>query len=304
MMNKEQAQRFQQARELVKQEKWGPAGDILDTLVEKTADPAATRLLVRVLDADHQYVQALSNVLEDPTLFWTDEASAKLAVRLMVQNQRFMLARLFIADGPTKWRPALTTIAEDGEKAAQASYQQTIQQRLKDFYHLGDGNLMEQRHRLSDAYDLPLASFLMGTRFVLRDPFVHYLIKADIIESLRRVGVDTQLSYLWIDNQEYEVNPAKLVDQDDAPAVKAVRQAIAKQLGDTDAIRYQMASQQLDLQLMFLYPRAAAVITDPQEWATVLMTTLDGQELGDANATQRWQRRLMTLISTLAQGEK
>ena len=304
MMNKEQTQRFQQARELVKQEKWGPAGDILDTLVEKTADPAATRLLVRVLDADHQYVQALSNVLEDPTLFWTDEASAKLAVRLMVQNQRFMLARLFIADGPTKWRPALTTIAEDGEKAAQASYQQTIQQRLKDFYHLGDGNLMEQRQRLRDAYDLPLTSFLLGTRFVLRDPFVHYLIKADIIESLRRIGVDAQLSYLWIDNQEYQVNPATLIAQDEAPAVKAVRRAIAEQLGDTDAIRYQMASQQLDLQLMFLYPRAIAVITDPQEWATVLVQTLDGQQLGDENATQRWQRRLMALISTLAENEK
>ena len=303
-MNKEQTQRFQQAKALVKQEKWGPAGDILDTLVEATADPAATRLLVRVLDADHQYVQALSNVLEDPTLFWADEASAKLAVRLMVQNQRFMLARLFIADGPAKWRPALTTIAEDGEKAAQASYQQTIQQRLKDFYHLGDGNLMEQRQRLRDAYDLPLASFLLGTRFVLRDPFVHYLIKADIIESLRRIGVDAQLSYLWIDNQEYQVNPATLAAQDEVAAVKAVRRAIAEQLGDTDAIRYQMASQQLDLQLMFLYPRAIAVITDPQEWATVLIQTLDGQQLGDENATQRWQRRLMALISTLAQNEK
>lgn len=303
-MNEKQAQRFRQAKELVKQEKWAQAGEILDALVKATADPAATRLLVRVLDADHQYVQALSNILEDPTLFWDDELNAKLAVQLMIQNQRFMLARLFIANGPAKWRTVLTEIAKDGEQAAQVNYRQTIQQRLKDFYHLGDGTLMEQRQRLRDAYDLPLASFLLGTRFVLRDPFVHYLIKADIIESLRRIGVDTQLSYLWIDNQEYQVNPARLIDQDEVPAVKATRQAITKQLGDTDAIRYQMANQQLDLQLMFLYPRAAVVITNPQEWATILMQTLDGQQLGKGSATQRWQRRLMTLISTLAQNDK
>ena len=79
---------------------------------------------------------------------------------------------------------------------------------------------------------------------------------------------------------------------------------IAKRLADSDAIRYQMASQQLDLQLMFLYPRAGEVIADPNEWATVLLATLDGQQLGDATPTQSWQRRLMSLISTLAQNDK
>lgn len=303
-MNEEQVKRYRQATTLMKQEKWERAADILDDLVKETADPMATRQLVRALAADHQYVQALSNVLEDPNLFGTDKESAELVVRLMVQNQRFMLARLFIANGSAEWRNPLLMIARDGEQAAQVKYRQTIQQRLKEFYHLGDGTLLEQRQRLMDAYDLPLTSFLLGTRFVLRDPFVNYLIKADIIESLRRIGVDTQLSYLWIDNNEYQANPATLPDQEAEPAVKAVWSMIAKRLADSDAIRYQMASQQLDLQLMFLYPRAGEVIADPNEWATVLLATLDGQQLGDATPTQSWQRRLMSLISTLAQNDK
>ena len=52
-MNQGQTKRYRQAEQLIKQEKWGPAGDILDALVEETADPAATRQLVRVLYKDH-----------------------------------------------------------------------------------------------------------------------------------------------------------------------------------------------------------------------------------------------------------
>ncbi|MFR0772025.1 MAG: hypothetical protein ACLSH6_10130 [Limosilactobacillus pontis] len=304
MMNEQQVKRYRQAMELIRQEKWGAAAEVLNALAEETADPAVARQLVRALAADHQYVQALSNVLEAPDRFGNDVESAKLAVRLLVQNQRFMLARLFIADCSAEWQSDLMVIVVDGEHTAQIKYHQTIHQRLKDFYHLGDGSLMEQRQRLMEAYDLPLTSFLLGTRFVLRDPFAHYLIKADIIESLRRIEADVQLSYLWIDNQEYQVNPAKLVDQDELTAIKAVRQAITEQLGDTDAIRYQMANQQLDLQLMFLYPRAGQVITDPDKWARVLMATLDGQQLGDSTPTEKWQRCLMTQIATLTQNER
>ena len=303
-MNQGQTKRYRQAEKLIKQKKWGPAGDILDALVEETADPAATRQLVRVLYEDHQYVQALSNVLDESTLFYQDESSASLAVKTLVQNQRFMLARLFVANGPKKWQADLVKMIQTGEQNAQAKYHQTIQQRLKTFYHLGDGSLMEQRQRLEEAYALPLESFILGTRFVLRDPFVHYLIKADIIESLRKLKVDTQLDYLWIDNQEYQVNPAELPAQDDVPAVKTVRQIIKDQLGDQDAINFQMANQQFDLQLMFLFPRAANVITDPMEWTDILLTTLNGHEINDNTAAGRWQQRLMTLISTLAQAGK
>lgn len=303
-MNQGQTKRYRQAEQLIKQEKWGPAGDILDALVEETADPAATRQLVRVLYKDHQYVQALSNVLDEPTLFYQDESSASLAVKILVQNQRFMLARLFVANAPKEWQTDLVKMIQTGEQAAQTKYHQTIQQRLKTFYHLGDGSLMEQRQRLEEAYALPLESFILGTRFVLRDPFVHYLIKADIIESLRKLKVDTQLDYLWIDNQEYQVNPAKLPAQNDVSAVKAVRQIIKDQLGNQDAINFQMANQQFELQLMFLFPRATNVITDPTEWADFLLATLNGHEINDDTAVGRWQRRLMTLISTLAQAGK
>lgn len=303
-MNQEQTKRYQQAEELIKEAKWGPAGDILDSLVEETADPLATRQLVRVLYEDHQYVQALSNILEEPTLFYQDESSASLAVKIMVQNQRFMLARLFATGGPKEWQEKLAKLIQVGEQVAVAKYQQTMQQRLKAFYHLGDGSLLEQRQRLEEAYALPLADFILGARFVLRDPFVHYLIKADIIESLCKLSVDIQLDYLWIDNQEYQVNPAKLSAQDATPAVNAVRQIIKDRLGDQDAIGFQMANQQFDLQLMFLFPRAQAVIKAPAEWADVLLQTLNGQELGDHTATEKWQQHLMTMISTLAQTRK
>lgn len=303
-MDEQQREQYHQAQEHVKKQEWGRAADILNKLVEKTADPAVVRLLVRVLNEQHQYVQAFDNILETPEAFWENASAAELAVRVMGQCQRFMTARLFIANGPAEWRQHLSAIEGRAEAVAQDKYRQTIQQRLRDFCHLGDGDLVQQKRRLAVADELPLAAFLQGAKFVLRDPFVFPLVRSDIIESLRQIKLDENLTYLWIDNREYQVNPAKISAQDELPAVKEVRAVITHKLADYDAISYRMANQQFDLHMMFLFPRAEFIITDPQAWATGLLQTLNGKKLKGSTPTIRWQKLIMEKIAELSQIKK
>jgi hypothetical protein len=303
-MDERQKRQFRRAMVLIRQQKWQAASNILGNLLAIANTPVIVKKQVLVLVHLHQYVQAQNLVLDQPTLFLGTQVDAKLALQVLLANQHFIKARLFIAGAPQTWQTELKQLITDGEQAAELKYQATIKQTLQQFYHLGEGNIRQQRERLDNAYNLPLNDFLLGTRFVFRDPFVQPLIKSDILEKLRAIGVATSVTYLWLDNHEYQVIPAQLKASDDLPIVHAVRRILRKRLANQDIMRYQLASQQFNLQIMFLFPRITTVITDPQRWVAVLLATIDGQKIPTTDQTAKWQQLITTRINELAQGNK
>lgn len=303
-MDERQKRQFRRAMVLIRQQKWQAASNILGNLLAITNTPVIVKKQVLVLVHLHQYVQAQNLVFDQPTLFLGTQVDAKLALQVLLANQHFIKARLFITGAPQTWQTELKQLITDSEQAAELKYQATIKQTLQQFYHLGDGNIRQQRERLDNAYNLPLNDFLLGTRFVLRDPFVQPLIKSDILEKLRAIGVATSVTYLWLDNHEYQVIPAQLKASDDLPIVHAVRRTLRKRLANQDIMRYQLASQQFNLQIMFLFPRITTVITDPQRWVAVLLATIDGQKIPTTDQAVKWQQLITTRINELAQGNK
>lgn len=303
-MDERQKRQFRRAMILIRQQKWQAASNILGNLLAITNTPVIVKKQVLVLVHLHQYVQAQNLVFDQPTLFLGTQVDAKLALQVLLANQHFIKARLFITGAPQTWQTELKQLITDSEQAAELKYQATIKQTLQQFYHLGDGNIRQQRERLDNAYNLPLNDFLLGTRFVLRDPFVQPLIKSDILEKLRAIGVATSVTYLWLDNHEYQVIPAQLKASDDLPIVHAVRRTLRKRLANQDIMRYQLASQQFNLQIMFLFPRITTVITDPQRWVAVLLATIDGQKIPTTDQAVKWQQLITTRINELAQGNK
>ncbi|WP_373842872.1 hypothetical protein [Limosilactobacillus sp.] len=303
-MDERQKRQFRRAMILIRQQKWQAASNILGNLLAITNTPVIVKKQVLVLVHLHQYIQAQNLVFDQPTLFLGTQVDAKLALQVLLANQHFIKARLFITGAPQTWQTELKQLITDSEQAAELKYQATIKQTLQQFYHLGDGNIRQQRERLDNAYNLPLNDFLLGTRFVLRDPFVQPLIKSDILEKLRAIGVATSVTYLWLDNHEYQVIPAQLKASDDLPIVHAVRRTLRKRLANQDIMRYQLASQQFNLQIMFLFPRITTVITDPQRWVAVLLATINGQKIPTTDQAVKWQQLITTRINELAQGNK
>ncbi len=303
-MDERQKRQFRRAMVLIRQQKWQAASNILGNLLAITNTPVIVKKQVLVLVHLHQYIQAQNLVFDQPTLFLGTQVDAKLALQVLLANQHFIKARLFITGAPQTWQTELKQLITDSEQAAELKYQATIKQTLQQFYHLGDGNIRQQRERLDNAYNLPLNDFLLGTRFVLRDPFVQPLIKSDILEKLRAIGVATSVTYLWLDNHEYQVIPAQLKASDDLPIVHAVRRTLRKRLANQDIMRYQLASQQFNLQIMFLFPRITTVITDPQRWVAVLLATINGQKIPTTDQAVKWQQLITTRINELAQGNK
>lgn len=303
-MDEQQNHQIRQAMTLIKHQKWQAASNILGNLLTITNAPIIVKKQVLVLVHLHQYVQAQNLVLDEPMLFLTTLTDAKLALQVFLANQHFMKARLFIVSASSAWQKELKQLITDSEQAAEIKYQETIKQALRRFYHLGDGNIRQQQEQLANAYDLPLNDFLLGIRFVLRDPFVQPLIKSDILETLRNIGLATNVTYLWLDNHEYQVIPAQLEALEELPIVQTVRRILRQRLANQDIMRYKLASQQFNLQLMFLFPRITTVITDPQHWVTVLLATIDGQKRQPTDQIVKWQKLIATRINELAQADR
>lgn len=297
-MNEEQQASFQQAKELLAKEQWQPASEVLEGLVNDVDSPVVGRLTIIALYHAKQYTRACSYLFEYLDLMVEELADAQIAVDIFVQNELFILARQVVNSLP-EWRAQLMPLIEAGEQRTESKYQETMQTQLRDFYHLGDYPLPEQQSRLQAAFKLPLAEFLTGAKFLLRDPFTHPLVKSSLVELLCKLRVNEQVTYYWLDKKEYPVVPTALVPLKDHPLVIAGKREINHQIGDQNPQTAQAAVQEFQLQVMFLYPRLDAVITDIDVWVDLLIARLEGQKISVPTRVSEWQERLATMIDEL-----
>lgn len=304
-MEKNNTTAYQKALKLIGDQRWSEASALLEDLVAQKPVPEYIRNLVSSLSHDHQYMRALDYIVSDPTAFYYSFDWSKLAVTIFLASQYYISARLFVVGGPEEWQRKLTMTIIAAEQDAEREYTETIRQGLRRFYHLGDATIRNQQIRLREAYQLPLATFLTGVKFVLRDPFVHPLVRANIIEVLRKLKITEPLTYYWLDKQEHQVIPAELPELKDILAVKETEQQLQKRLANDNPTLYKAALQQFNLQLLFLMPRISEVITQPIQWADYLIATLNGQTLaGKSEEVGKWQQLIMEQLEHLATGKE
>ena len=178
-------------------------------------------------------------------------------------------------------------------------YQETLQTRLRDFYHLGDYSLEEQQSRLQAAFKLPLNEFITGAKFLLRDPYTHPLVKSSLVELLSKLRVADPVTVYWLDKKEYTVVPADIQPLNLLPVVSEGKRLITEKCGNQNPQTEKMAIQEFQLQVMFLYPRINQIIKDIDEWTDVLIARIEGKKVATNTVSSTWQERLGKQIDEL-----
>lgn len=300
-MNNEQEEQYQKALKLLTEEKWLKAASLLEDLLNQVPSDDVTKSLVLALYRGKQYARAFVYLVEQPAVFAADQSNARLAVHLLLHNQSYISVRLFIAGLPADWQRELIQLVEEGERDARQKFRTTIQTELRSFYHLGDCSLNEQQERLSEAQQLPLDEYLTGAQFLLRDPFTHQLIKASIVDTLRQIGIEKEMVIRWIDGEEYSFVPGDLLSIDDLELVQALRNELTNELGNHNPSELQLANQELQMQLMLLYPLINDQINDVKEWVRCLIMRIRGEK-GKVNPKiMATQEQLTKIIDDLSE---
>ena len=300
-MDKEQETQYQKAHQLLNDHRWLAAAAILEELINVAPNDTVMEKLVFALYQAKQYARAFAYFIEQPTVFIDNQRNVELAVHLLLHNQSYIVARLFIGELPLAWQDELNDLVATSEEQARDKYQTTIQTRLRSFYHLGDCSLGEQQERVSEAQQLPLKEYLTGAQFLLRDPFTHQLIKASLIDTLRQLGVRQKVVVRWLNGHEYIVVPATVPALDVMPVAQALHAELANRLGNRNPSELQLASQELQMELMILYPLVNEKITDVKAWVAYLIGKIRGEKVPVDPAIARLQDELGKIIDDLSQ---
>ena len=297
-MNETQQDQYLQAQKLIAEEKWQEASDILEDLRNEVDDSEIGRLTIIALYHSQQYTRACTYLFEYLEVMFDSLSDAQIAIKILCQNELFVLARQVISS-LSQWQEDLLTIVTMGEEKSRQEYQETLQTRLRDFYHLGDYSLEEQQSRLQAAFKLPLNEFITGAKFLLRDPYTHPLVKSSLVELLSKLQVADPVTVYWLDKKEYTVVPADIQPLNLLPVVSEGKRLITEKCGNQNPQTEKMAIQEFQLQVMFLYPRINQIIKDIDEWTDVLIARIEGKKVATNTVSSTWQERLGKQIDEL-----
>lgn len=295
-LTKEQKHEIELAKKEIADKKPHQAIKRLAALDQQIDKPELRYLYAQALMLAKQFTKSWRLLDNDHNFYLQHPEKQNFYLDVMLKNQLFITARLFAKEAHAN--PMLNKI-EAAEVNADHSESATIASRERNFYHLGDTPLRVQQERFEEAAKLPLANYLKAAQFVIRDPYVHPLLRSSVIQDLANLKIDQGMTFYWIDEKEHEVNPAKLQPLDEIPVVEDIIKRIQQKYGQDDPLSYQSFIQQFHLQLILLYPRIEETIVDEDAWLKVLTSysTTDNSET--IKTAYAWQMKLMKIIQKL-----
>jgi len=236
--------------------------------------------LVTALNATQKYTLASTYAAEFEAAYLETAARFQLYLTVLLASHQFIKARL-LTETSRQAQAAWADHAEEQIVAAEATAEQQLQQTLtttmRQFYHLSDQPVAVQAERLAAAQHLTYTKYLTAAQFLLRDPFLPQLARVEVLYTLRGLGTTTEVTFLWFDQTEMVVTPAELPLMGTDQVSQTLQTELQTQIGQADATLAASLAAEIPLQLMYLYPTPAKIITDPKIWINLLIATYQGQ---------------------------
>ena len=147
---------------------------------------------------------------------------------------------------------------------------------------------------------LPLKQYLIGAKFLVRDPFVNPLIRSSLMQMLQRLHLTGKIMIYWLDEREHLIDLAKLSDVESIPVVSQVEKMIKRDFSQQDPLSYQMFNQEFHLQLAYLYPLVELAISDAGAWYQALTAYSKSTDQDqDVILAKQWQNQIARLAQQL-----
>lgn len=293
---------YQKAVAAFENRQWSQASALFETLYQDQQTAELNRYVVASLYHDQKFLLADQYAAEQNGIYLESARSFQLRLDVALKNQQFIFAREFcqLAAAAT-WRAGGLAQIEAAEAASMKDLAATQRVNAKQFYHLGDVPFSEQRQRLEHARQLPLPTYLQGVQYLLVDPFLHPLLRADLLEGLMRLRVQQEVKLYWLDDQTYAVAVQNLQPVNMSRAAKVIQNYLQNELGQQDPTLAASLQQTITLQLMMLYPFIDKVITDPLAWVKISAGLPLSSEASkeSVKAMYHWQSTLNRFMAEL-----
>ncbi len=284
----------------MKQENWHDAAESLTVIYETIATFDINYRLVTALFMDEQYQLAASYADDFLLNYLEEETDFRMLVALAIQNQNFVYAQQLVMlwEDETVQAAVLSDI-RDAEVRAKTTMAATFQTIARQFYHLSDYSIMEQRDRYESARHLPVDEFIVGARYLLVDPFATPIIRATLLEDLQKLQVAEPVQYRWLDDEIYTIALNQLPLLTDSEIFEEIADYLDEKVGQDDPIALDLLAQQVRFELTLLYPRVTEVVTDPEGWVDASIDQYyERRNLSEMAEQRKWHETVRDLTTS------
>ncbi|WP_220740083.1 type I restriction endonuclease subunit R [Leuconostoc miyukkimchii] len=296
-ISQELKEKIDRAQTEMSQENWHDAAETLTTVYDSLSTFEVNYRLVTSLFMDEQY-QLASSYADDFLLNYLEEESDfRMIVALAVQNQSFVYAQqlAMLWDNLDTQEKVLQEI-RDAEQRAVENMATTLQTISRQFYHLSDYSMIEQRDRYESARHLPVDQFIVGAKYLLVDPYATPIIRATLLEDLQKLQVPGKIQYRWLDDELYTVVLSELPLLTNSKIFEYIADLLDEKLGNDDPIAMDILAQQVRFELTLLYPRVEEIVTDPESWVEASVNRYyDRQNLSETEKQKKWHDKVRIL---------
>lgn len=279
------------------QENWHDAAETLGELYSSVATYEINYRLVTALFMDEQYQLAASYADDFLMNYLEEESDFRMIISLSVQNQNFVYAQqLVMLWDDLDMRQTVLQEIREAELQAASAMSATFQTIARQFYHLSDYSVIEQRDRYESARHLPVAQFVVGAKYLLVDPYATPIIRATLLEDLQKLHLSEDVVYRWLDDELYTIKLNELPILTNMKIFEDIADLLDGKLGNNDPIAMDMLAQQVRFELTLLYPRVVEVVTDPDSWVESSIDRYYQRSNMTEMATQKkWHQKVRTL---------
>ncbi|USS85485.1 hypothetical protein M3M35_02135 [Fructilactobacillus myrtifloralis] len=292
-MNDQQREQLQTAQAQVSAGHYADATPTLLRLYDESDDEAVLAPLAHSFLGQHQITEANRLVDEHFAFFVTQQLG--LLTEVLLADRRFVELHILLAQ-----LPAVQTEAERTElQATETTGTNLDEAGERQFKHLGAFTPQEQQAIIAQAEHLPLANYVAAAVTNLRDPDVYPIWRLQLLNNLMRLRIKTPVSFIWIDQQTYTVQPDQLVEVTETTAYEQLQRLVTTKYGQVDPIKQTQLMSLMQVELQNLYPFIDRIITDPKQWLEQLERQSQGEPLESATSSvTKW----LTLIEKLMAG--
>lgn len=279
------------------QENWHDAAETLAELYEKLSTFEVNYRLVTALFMDEQY-QLASSYADDFLLnYLDDEANFRMVVALAIQNQNFVYAQqLAVLWDGVDTREAVIQEIRDAEKKAEITMAATFKTIARQFYHLSDTDIIEQRDRYESGRHLPVDQFIIGAKYILVDPYATPIIRATLLEDLQKLKLDEDIQYRWLDDELYTANFSQIPLLTNSKVFEQIADFLDEKLSQDDPIALDMLAQQVRFELTLIYPRIEEIVVDIENWVNATIDHYYGRQNNlELSSQKQWHDKVRNL---------
>lgn len=205
--------------------------------------------------------------------------SINLYLEIQLYAKRFFSAREFL------WRAQKAKSITEGQKNRwliriddQETFYQKQQQAAintleEQISHLPELLPMDQLTKVRGIRQLPEERLKIWADKWMLDPSVAPLVRSYLFESLARLGVSEKVGYLTLQGELVELIPAEIGIDDTLQ--NQILTSLSRRLGDQDPILLTNLSEQVRVEMAFLYPLQFA-FTEPEAWTASYLAEYSG----------------------------